>query len=329
MKTTCNKRAPYNQTLTVSRSHEIKYPHNVHWGRGTNGDDTATITFKQLMDIYTLDLDYSFTTCQGSIQYQKIGCPIGGYLSAFYANTVCAYHEWQYINSLKQNHTKIYGIRQMDDLLVWIAMKKHDKNSHDEAIRMKQYILQKNGVYKGGLELEEEHVKTVSKHGQSYYVHDFAGVEITIRKKHPTAISKTLNKSRDGIKRFQTQTKIRYPPWLSYTSKQSKRGVIIGTLHRTAEQNTTTALAVQSMLENYEEYKAIGYPDNFYTGTLRKMTKVKDTKIAEIAQRTRRKIQTMRNTNHFTTQEHELEGKHDHNTQSTAKSTPFAATWEK
>jgi hypothetical protein len=94
MKTTNNKRHPYNTTLAVSKAMDTKFPDNVRWGRGMDDEHTTTMTFKNLTDIYDLDLDYSFSMTQGAVNYQQGGCPIGGFLSAFYANTVCAYHEW-------------------------------------------------------------------------------------------------------------------------------------------------------------------------------------------------------------------------------------------
>jgi len=80
---------------------------------------------------------------------------------------------------------------------------------------------------------------------------------------------------------------VRYPPWQSYTTEQSKRGVIIGTIHRIKEQNTSTKLAAESMFENYREYKSIGYPTTFYTKTMRRLTKNKEkSTISKIAQAT-------------------------------------------
>ena len=117
MKKTCPKRKQYSEILSVSKSAQIKYPHNVRWGRGTDYDNTTTVTFQDLKNIFTIDLKYSYTTALGKLYYQKIGCPIGGYLSAFYANVVCAYHEWCYISTLERKGIRIYGIRQMDDLL--------------------------------------------------------------------------------------------------------------------------------------------------------------------------------------------------------------------
>src|SRR3954454_13317728 len=49
------------------------------------------------------------------------GCPIGGFLSAIYANVKCAYDEFYFIKRWKNDKHKIYGIRQVDDLIFWVA----------------------------------------------------------------------------------------------------------------------------------------------------------------------------------------------------------------
>jgi len=259
--------------LTVEKSREIKYPDNVRWGKGSDPETTATLTFKDLKNIFNLDIEYSFTTSQGKITYQKEGLPIGGMISSFYANTICAFHEYNFLSKLTHSSTRICGIRQMDDLLVWIATKKNHKNSMIQAQKIKKKILKRNGVYFGGLELEEEKVKKVWQEGQKYFIHEFAGTEITIRAQDPIMSCTTLNKNKTSILKHKTQTIVRYPPWTSYTTKQSKRGVIIGTLYRTEQQNTSTDLAANSILENYREYRAIGYSKQFYIGTLRRFMK--------------------------------------------------------
>ena len=100
------------------------------------------------------------------------------------------------------------------------------------AEHIKQKILEQHGVYKGGLELEEEEVIQIGKGTETSFIHEFAGVEIKIRAENPKMYSKTLNKNKDSIKLNKEQTIFRYPPWESYTTKQSKRGVIIGTIYR-------------------------------------------------------------------------------------------------
>ena len=167
----------------------------------------------------------------------------------------------------------MYGIRQMDDLMIWVATNAKDERTKQKAKSIKRHILRKDGVYKGGLELEEEKVNKVWIHKEQYYLHEFAGTKIKIRKKKPEATCTTLNKNIAQIGKKGTQKRARYPPWESYTSTQSKKGVIIGTLHRIKKQNTTVQLATNSMIDNYKEYKALKYPDKFYMDIMHKISK--------------------------------------------------------
>lgn len=288
METVSTKRKPYNTTLAVCKSNDLKYPDNVRWGKGLDDENTVTLTFEDLMNIYTLDLDHSFTISQGIVNWQKLGCPIGGNLSSFFANTVCAYHEWKYLTSLGKAAENIYGIRQVDDLLIWVATERGNRKSLRAAKSIKRKFLKQNGVYKGGLELEEEPIKTTYTRGIKTHHHEFAGVHISVQSRDPAMTCTTLNKNRESINNGDGQIIVRFPPWNSYTTDQSKRGVIIGTLHRTNEQNSSSELAAQSMFENYKEYRAIGYPSDFYKNTMTRMTrKLRDnTALTNITKRT-------------------------------------------
>ena len=54
--------------------------------------------------------------------------PGGGLLSALYANVTCAYQEHQFLSKYKNTLTKhMTGIRQMDDLILFIHHEKNDK----------------------------------------------------------------------------------------------------------------------------------------------------------------------------------------------------------
>lgn len=274
----CTKRTQYSTTLTVHKSHEIKYPDCVHWGRATGFEDTVTVTFQDIINTCELDLHYSFTKVQGTIYYQRIGCPIGGYLSALYANTVCAYHEWQYTSSIDRNGIQTFGIRQMDDLIQWFAYKAGDMRSKRRAHTMKKRMLKTNGIYKGGLTLEEQKVALMKRGKQTYRVHEFAGSEIHIREDTLDSYCRTLNKNRLSIKEGKGQKLIRYPPWETYAPRQMLRGVIIGSTHRIISQCAsndpdiqTEDLMYECLRENMLEHQALGYPISFYTSAVRRV----------------------------------------------------------
>jgi hypothetical protein len=284
------KRAPYNRLLTINRTATTKFPDNVRWGRGTDNETTVTMSFKNLMDIYKLDMNYAFTKSRNIVTYQTIGCPIGGYISAFYANVVCAYHEWQYMTTKAPKEIKIYGIRQMDDLLICIGTEQGNKTQQKMADKVRTTFMTKNEVYKGGLELEEEETKKENIKGVTYNIHEFSGITVKFKTKNPTVTCRTLNKNTEHIKQHGTQKIVRYPHYESYTDNKSKQGIIIGTLNRIEKQNTTTKIGAQSMMENYTEYTTIGYDETTYTGPLqkekRKQGDLRTNRRAEIADRT-------------------------------------------
>ena len=132
-----------------------------------------------------------------------------------------------------------------------------------------------DNLIKGGLELEQEPVKTITKNKEKYYVHEFAGTKITVRKNNPTAECRTLNKNEEHIRKYHRQKKIRFPPWNTYTNKQCLRGVIMGTAHRTMEQCSTKELSVTCITENYKEYDSIKYPKAFYIQALKRTLRSK------------------------------------------------------
>lgn len=282
----CPKRTQYSTILTVHRSSEVKYPDNVHWGRATEHADTVTITFQDIIHTCELDLKYSFTKVQGTIYYQRIGCPIGGYLSALYANTVCAYHEWQYTSSIDRNGIRTFGIRQMDDLVQWFAYKAGNKRSRKQALAMKRHMLKTNGVYKGGLKIEEQKVVQITRGHHTYRVHEFAGTEIHIRESDLSTYCRTLNKNKLSIEKGEGQQLIRYPPWETYAPRQMLRGVIIGSIHRIISQCASNDINVNTedliydcLRENMMEHSALRYPTSFYASALRSVLRTMKTRL--------------------------------------------------
>lgn len=280
MYTVCPKRRQYSDILTVQKSAEIRYPDDVRWGRSTNLEDAVTVTFQDIMNTCELDLKYSFTKIRGKIYYQKIGCPIGGFLSSLYANTVCAYHEWMHTSSMSGNGIRTYGIRQIDDLVQWFAYKVSDKRSKTQAIRMKKKVLKTDGVYKGGLELEEQKVEMRQKGNDTYAIHQFAGLEIHIRTRDQVYYCRTLNKNRESIEKNGNQKLVRYPPWHTYMERQALKGVIIGSIYRIISQCESNNpevkvenLIYECILENLREHESIGYPTRFYKAVVKRVMK--------------------------------------------------------
>ena len=153
---------------------EKSYP-RIYISREKGDKNSWTFDVSDIMTIINLDLATAYQTKGQDIYIQKNGCPMGGLLSAIYANIKCAYDEVNFIHRIGMKHNKFFGIRQMDDLILWIAYTKNDKKSYNEALLLKNTILTPNKVYTGGLELEEQDYVHISDH---YTVHKFAGTVI-------------------------------------------------------------------------------------------------------------------------------------------------------
>ena len=74
-----------------------------------------------------------------------------------YANIKCMYDEKTFIHNLGTQARRIYAIRQVDDLIMWIAYNREDSKTRMWAEEKKEEII-KGALYKGGLVLEEQEV---------------------------------------------------------------------------------------------------------------------------------------------------------------------------
>ena len=77
-------------------------------GKG-EGTDWA-FSEHDIMNVVSLDIDNVYVTCRGAVWKQNQGCPIGGFLSAMYANIKCMYDEKTFIHSLGTQARRMYAI---------------------------------------------------------------------------------------------------------------------------------------------------------------------------------------------------------------------------
>jgi uncharacterized protein (UPF0335 family) len=241
-----------------------------------NSSDDGHIVF-QLDDLYNIiefDLDNSYTKIGNRIFKQTKGCPIGGLLSSFLANSTCAHHEWTFMQNEPQLTKHIRGIRQMDDLMIWIAHNRSDKNGGRNTRMIKDIIL--NKLYKGGLEAEEEDPVT---NNDTKCIHNFAGHEIHTHKNLDDIFTTTLNPNKESIWNQGIQHKKRFPHKESYTNTHVKTGNIIGSIHRLREQNTYRNHFSNCIIDLAKELKCIGYSTQIIKKCLYRLNKQDDWKI--------------------------------------------------
>ena len=138
--------------LVNSKNHK----HVVRWSSSRGSDTEFTCTLEDIITVVTIDLHYCYQRRGNDILLQSKGCPIGGFLSAIYANITCSYYEFNFMNKISQVKKRIYGIRQVDDLILFIAYNPCIPSTRDTANIIKNTVVRTNYVYRGGLELEEQ-----------------------------------------------------------------------------------------------------------------------------------------------------------------------------
>lgn len=277
-----------NKMTLVVETNEVYWGEGNHEGhlkdRATGGpEDVITFSFSDLRSIITMDLNFTYSTVGQTILKQKQGCPIGGILSSFYANLYCAKQEYNYMTSSTLNRKdRIYGIRQIDDLVMWVAYNKRVQSTRTEAEQLIAEMLDKESatsqVYCDGLTIEEEPFELTEANDSISFNTDFAGTVISGNMDATEFKCKTLNKNWESIRIHNKQKKARYPPENTYAHDRMKMGVIIGSAVRIETQNTTEYDLIRSMKEMLFEMKVIGYDKRFLMKAMHKVKKKRNWK---------------------------------------------------
>lgn len=236
----------------------------------TSDGNCVIFTLDDLYWIIDFDLQNAYSSIGNQLFKQHIGCPIGGLLSSFYGNTTCAYHENMFLDDANNKHVRnhIWGIRQMDDLTLFVTHKKTDTNAERNVAYIKHAV--QNNMYKGGLEAE---IQAPDEDTTEKYVHKFAGHEIHTLKHRLNIYVTTLNENKTSIRTAKSQSKIRYPHWHTYTNVHSKVGNIIGSVHRIRTQNTYRRDFNEAIQDLIMELNCIGYPTTIIKNCMYKLAR--------------------------------------------------------
>jgi hypothetical protein len=169
-------------------------------------------------------------------------------------------------NNLKWNkHIVIAGIRQMDDLALWIKYK--GKKGLKLAKQAKHNILKE--VYGDGLIVEEE--KGAIKIQGDTFEHTFSGTTITGNVKGGALIMTAYNKNKESLQTTGKQKYRRFPPFESYTNITYKQSTAIGNFTRVSEQHTRREDVPESIYWEIIELQSIDYPNKMIGAALWKV----------------------------------------------------------
>ena len=286
-RTTGKKRTPrkINKNIMTLNVEED----TIEWGRGNHDGekkssgtkrDIITLSFDDIIRVVDMDLKFTHSKVGKTILKQKKGCPIGGILSGSYANIYCAKNEYDFLNEIGQTdiNKRVQGIRQMDDLILWVSYNKKEEKTKEQAAqilnKLYNYETQETKVYTGGLNLEMQEIK-YNKRRKTFKI-DFAGTRIHGTTDTKTLYTTTLNKNIKHIRKYGTQKYTRYPHKETYIHDNVKRGVIIGNVMRTRTQNTHEENLIKAIQEDIEELECIGYTTEEIKGTLNTLKKKED-----------------------------------------------------
>ena len=222
-------------------------------GKG-EGTDWA-FSEHDIMNVVSLDIDNVYVTCRGAVWKQNQGCPIGGFLSAMYANIKCMYDEKTFIHNLGTQARRIYAIRQVDDLIMWIAYNREDSKTRMWAEEKKEEII-KGTLYKGGLILEEQEVD-LSVQGEQR--RKFCGTWVVRKDEENEMWVIPRNVNEESLIQEGRQKIPRYVSAQAWTNSTYKKGMIIGNLHRIESQTTRDEDLLWAVKVGLLEMRVCGY----------------------------------------------------------------------
>jgi hypothetical protein len=168
------------------------------------------------------------------------------------------------MEALNENpNIRVAGIRQMDDLALWIAYE--TGNPLGPTLVQNTINQTLDEVYIDGLTVEEEQIERKTN---GDFTMTFSGTTITGNTTLEELNIQTYNKNKDSIATQQSQKYIRYPPFTSYINQRIKQAVIIGNVHRYKTQNSNHQLLLTSLQDMVDELRCIGYPTPFLTSAI-------------------------------------------------------------
>ena len=267
-----------NKVTLVTETNEVYWGASTHEANSPDKarglkDDIVIFTFDELIQIVHFDLNTAYSTVGKTILKQKHGCPIGGILSSFYANIYCAWREYFFIKQHEQNGIhRIYGIRQVDDLIMWVSYDNRSPDSEAEAEAIITELLntetKQSKVYRDGLTLTEETVTTRRKQTTRLFKTDFAGTIIEGDLNAKAFTTQTLNKNWHTVRLLNRQRFQKLPHYESYIHPRVKRAMIVGMMIRLDTQNSTEHLFKRHFARSIMELKSIDYTEQFVTHAL-------------------------------------------------------------
>jgi hypothetical protein len=235
----------YNNIISVHKRNK----NEIHFGYNHNSNDFITFTFAEMIKIIVFDLNnVYFTAGSKHICKQNVGVPMGGFISAPYANCVAIYYEYHYTQSLSPSQSlSIHGTRYMDDLLAFISFENNNQQSYNNALILVHRLV---NSYDVNLELE---CQPEEKNGFYTFLECYANCF------DDQLIIKPYQKNFPAMLTTQQQIFLNIQHYHSFTPYSAKFGVLVSTLLRLYRNASRPELLFTAVLQLYYELKLLCY----------------------------------------------------------------------
>jgi hypothetical protein len=222
----------------------------VRWGTDRTREENIVVTFDMIIEAVEFDLAHNYCVVGDRILEQLKGCPIGGLLSAIYANIYCAHDEMVFAKRWKDQEHLYYAVRQMDDGLLAIRWDEGDEEQQSLALALREDA--RTHLYTGGPACEVE--KKVDCMGRKVRV--WAGLQLRVGEQG--LICKTHNKNEESILMLGKQKYPRYTQGYSYQGDQMRVGLMQGSAQRIRLQCMTNEDFIYDVTLDLWECMCIG-----------------------------------------------------------------------
>jgi hypothetical protein len=239
------------QTRKQTRSQFIRVPNEKSrkpaFGKSANRFEVSHITFQQITDVVAFDIRSAIFTLGNITFIQREGAPIGGVLSTAEAIATCAYAECLWHTSLGPDARFIRAIRYVDDIFLLTAFSRHHPQTRVLAHSLFNDL--RDNCYPHGLILEQEDCKDSS----------LTFLETNVRVSDNTITASHHNKNIVSIRTTGHQRFFNLQSSRSYSSRNSKRGVIVARLMAISKSSPDDASLSNAVKSLFIELKTLGY----------------------------------------------------------------------
>jgi hypothetical protein len=222
----------------------------VRWGTDNTRAENIIVTFALIMEAVEFDLAHNYCGVGVNVYEQLEGCPIGGLMSAIYANIYCAHDERAFAERWRGAEHLYYAMRQMDDGLLVIRWDEGDEEQQRLATALRDDA--RTNLYTGGPSCEVE--EKIDWMGRKVRV--WAGLQLRVGEQG--LICKTHNKNEESISTLGVQKYPRYTQGYSYQGDQMRVGLMQGSAQRIRLQCMTNEDFIYDITLDLWECMCIG-----------------------------------------------------------------------